>query len=459
MVSVPLDLELPVNATLEALLSTELGPYDPTRWRSYRYIPADKAYVEPTSALAGEGALRPEPGRGFWLIARNAYRIDTAPVSGRSTPTDVPNRITLQPGWNQIGNPFVFPVAWCGVQIVGPADSVEAPVAWDEAGGVYDTSDVRILLPFEGYWVRNRSSRSLEILIPPDEALGANAVSPCTAPAEPSHAEPDHASWRVRIEARCEGARDLANFIGVDRNAREGRDALDRSEPPMVPGPALSLCFLDPAPQRSYAGSGLTSDIRTPIDLEGIPASQGRRWVFDVARNGDGDSPPEVRLDFSGMDRVPGELEMLLIDRELGREIDLRQQATYRFVAHSATAGAQNAPSPTQARFELLAGTPAFVGTTPTVLKTGPHVTRLLPNYPNPVAAWSVIRFEMARMGRAKLEVFDLAGRRVETLLDEDRPAGVNEFAWRAADLAPGVYALRLGTPDRIDVRKLVKVH
>ena len=116
-----------------------------------------------------------------------------------------------------------------------------------------------------------------------------------------------------------------------------------------------------------------------------------------------------------------------------------------------------------QARFELVAGTPDFIEAVRSGLADRPRLTRLLPSFPNPVLASAVIRFETATPGRVRLALFDLAGRRVRTLVDEDRPAGLHELAWqggddRGQDLPAGVYSLRLVAPDRTDVRKLVKI-
>ncbi len=66
------------------------------------------------------------------------------------------------------------------------------------------------------------------------------------------------------------------------------------------------------------------------------------------------------------------------------------------------------------------------------------------------------IRFTLARPGRATLDVFDVRGRRIATLLDEVRGAGTHETEWRPGALASGVYFLRLSAPDGVAIGKLV---
>jgi hypothetical protein len=461
MVSVPLALSLPADATLEAILSdqSELGTYDPTRWRSYRYLPEEGAYRELSAAAAADGALRPEPGRAFWMIARQAHRINTAPVAGRSTPTDTSYRVTLGAGWNQVGNPYAFRVAWSSVRAesAGVTIALEPPVAWDEAAGAYRPADVTVLEPFEGYWVRNPSSGPVELVIAPDEAA-AGVVAGALASASPG--EPaDSSAWRVGIAALCGTARDLSNLAGVAAQGREGQDALDRSEPPVVPGAALSLYFIADDAAGGAASARRTADIRSLIPSGGEPATRGHRWVFDVVRSGSDELPPEVSLAFRGLDRVPSDLGVRLVDRLLERTVDLRQAPEYTLAGARTSVVTRSS----EARFELQVGTEEYLAAVKSGLADRPRVTRLLPSFPNPVASWAIIRFETARAGRVSVSLYDVAGRRVRTLVAEEREAGLYELAWRGdgddgRTLAAGVYSLRLVAPDRTDVRKLIKI-
>ncbi len=54
------------------------------------------------------------------------------------------------------------------------------------------------------------------------------------------------------------------------------------------------------------------------------------------------------------------------------------------------------------------------------------------------------MQFAQARAGQVTCAVYDAGGRRVATLFDGVLGAGRHEFDWNAADLAPGVYIVRL---------------
>jgi hypothetical protein len=72
-------------------------------------------------------------------------------------------------------------------------------------------------------------------------------------------------------------------------------------------------------------------------------------------------------------------------------------------------------------------------------------------NYPNPFNPATIIRFEMPRASAATLEVFNILGQKVRTLIDRQLPAGIYNvtFDGRGDDrrpLASGVYLYRLTT-------------
>jgi hypothetical protein len=73
-----------------------------------------------------------------------------------------------------------------------------------------------------------------------------------------------------------------------------------------------------------------------------------------------------------------------------------------------------------------------------------PEGYALLGARPNPAAAGAVAQYVMGEAGHARLEVFDVLGRRVALLADEMRPAGVSSAMLGADSLPPGAYLLRL---------------
>jgi hypothetical protein len=80
-----------------------------------------------------------------------------------------------------------------------------------------------------------------------------------------------------------------------------------------------------------------------------------------------------------------------------------------------------------------------------------PATTRLYAPMPNPLTSGSTLRFDLARTGHARLEVFDLSGRRVALLADREFTPGGYNLLWDGRSEASGVlgsglYFVRLTT-------------
>ena len=96
-------------------------------------------------------------------------------------------------------------------------------------------------------------------------------------------------------------------------------------------------------------------------------------------------------------------------------------------------------------------------------LESAPFATALIGAYPNPFNPLTRVRFSLAARQRARLEIFDIAGRRVALLADDLLDPGEYERDWfgrddSGRDLASGVYFLRLVTPGSSRMSKLVLV-
>jgi len=110
------------------------------------------------------------------------------------------------------------------------------------------------------------------------------------------------------------------------------------------------------------------------------------------------------------------------------------------------------------------AGRFSIVGGFSPVQLGGTGVTYTLhfyPARPNPASGAITFAFELPRAQRASLELYDLSGRRVATLLSGEQPAGRHEISWRAqqasgARLPGGLYLARFWTPGLSHVERVV---
>lgn len=87
-----------------------------------------------------------------------------------------------------------------------------------------------------------------------------------------------------------------------------------------------------------------------------------------------------------------------------------------------------------------------------------PRFTLAAP-YPNPASSSATLRFSLDREEPVSVAVYDVAGRRVATLVDHRRyPAGPAELHLDTRGLVSGVYFVRLQTPARSLSRRMVLV-
>jgi hypothetical protein len=85
-----------------------------------------------------------------------------------------------------------------------------------------------------------------------------------------------------------------------------------------------------------------------------------------------------------------------------------------------------------------------------------PALPSLEQNYPNPFNPVTEIRFVLPSQGRALLQVIDIHGRVLRSLVDENFTAGPHVAVFEAADLPSGVYLYRLQFGGRVLTRSMV---
>lgn len=71
----------------------------------------------------------------------------------------------------------------------------------------------------------------------------------------------------------------------------------------------------------------------------------------------------------------------------------------------------------------------------------------LMDAYPNPFNPSTLIGYALPEAVHVRLSVFDMLGRKVHTLVDGRRPAGIHEVVFEAGNLPSGTYLYRLETP------------
>ncbi|MBI3110892.1 MAG: T9SS type A sorting domain-containing protein [Ignavibacteriales bacterium] len=77
-------------------------------------------------------------------------------------------------------------------------------------------------------------------------------------------------------------------------------------------------------------------------------------------------------------------------------------------------------------------------------------------NYPNPFNPSTTIRYALPVQARVRLDIFDVLGRRLVTLVDEEQYPAWHQAQWNAGGVASGIYYYRLQASGFIETKKLI---
>ncbi|MBD3232978.1 MAG: T9SS type A sorting domain-containing protein, partial [candidate division Zixibacteria bacterium] len=86
---------------------------------------------------------------------------------------------------------------------------------------------------------------------------------------------------------------------------------------------------------------------------------------------------------------------------------------------------------------------------------TTPTEYALIGSYPNPFNASTTITFELPAAGNVNLEVYNLMGQKVATLLEEYRVAGSHKVKWDGSDYSSGIYFYRLESNGEVRTKRM----
>ena len=87
--------------------------------------------------------------------------------------------------------------------------------------------------------------------------------------------------------------------------------------------------------------------------------------------------------------------------------------------------------------------------------KNLPSIFKLYHNYPNPFNPNTTIRYSIKDAGIVKLEIFDILGKRIATIVNEEMPAGEYEVRFNGNHLSSGIYFFKLASGTFTDIKKM----
>jgi len=405
MISIPANTE---DKTLKELFEDNLGEYDNTQYRFFDWDPVNSHYVE----LAGMNDSL-APGKGLWLITRNATALDVEDC--QSVPTNKSYAIHLHQGWNMIGVPFAFDVSW---------DSVETTAVVSNRPHYYEGHGWMLadnIEPFKGYAVH--SDEETILYIPPLEI-----DMPLS---KPNITYPEQGEWQLQIQATRGNYHDYHNFAGVKTLAKNGLDPLDIYEPPPI-GEFVSL-FFESVPGE-YKAIRLTGDYRSPEDDQ---------FIFD----------------FRTISNFPGKTNLRFIPHNLPSDYGWAVVCAESKVKY---AKGDIITEQYDKKLSLIVGSESFLAQVLNDYSNIPEKFTLSQNFPNPFNPVTAVNYQLPKETKLSIKIYDILGRLVTTLIDNEyKDAGYYQISWQGTNqnnqkVASGIYLLHLRSTDYNKVIKMV---
>ncbi|MGH1364209.1 MAG: YCF48-related protein [Calditrichia bacterium] len=85
-----------------------------------------------------------------------------------------------------------------------------------------------------------------------------------------------------------------------------------------------------------------------------------------------------------------------------------------------------------------------------------PNQFTFFPNYPNPFNPSTTFRFSIPERTIVNLKVYDINGRLVQTLVNQNLNAGEHNYQWNASGVASGTYFVRLSTSQHEQTQRVL---
>jgi hypothetical protein len=419
IISVPLALQ---NSDAEAVFD-ELGEYNIKYWRLFHHDGVSTNEYR-------SGFTNISPGLGYWLIAREPTPIETG--EGRTVRPDSVTHaynLDLEPGWNQIGNPFDIDIRWDDVIF----DNRNLNIGRIKLYAHDSLTEGNVIPKFRGGFVFLDGVQPITVQLRPEiisvvprrqQYVDQNRLNSIDEP-----------NWIAGLKISNGSVTNTLSGIGMHPEAVEGKDRHDDVLMP-VPKEVIPFQLAFNHPDEKY----------DKFSLDVIQTTDQYIWDFQVKSFGSGQT-----LTISWDNRRFGDNEFNLILNHKGVEklIDMKEIKSYSFKASGTD------------HFRIIFGDDSFVSK-----EIKPSTVTFGNGYPNPFRDEVTIPFTLPESESdymVNISIYDLTGNLVKQLTNEYYSPGYYALSWTSLDdsrtLQNGIYIIKMSVQsDKINTSLIRKV-
>ncbi len=369
---------------------------------------------------------------------------------------------STQRGWSLAGNPWGFPLDRSATSSWTLSNYDASIYVWNSETGEYQshngitgTMENSVIAPWQAFWVKATNATSSITLS--KEARGFDAVFRKKKPAP-----------QLELIVKNDEVSSKTMIMFAEK-ALEGKDALD----------AYKLTSLN----AKYVSIGTAAKDNEVMDIQALPLKFDEPIELEVYIDRNSDNP-DFELSWNS-NELPGGLRFQLIDQDNGEITRLNAEGSMMLEIETSILQSKSATEKKEKSSE--SKVMSFDHLVPNILGSNANeqakisgsqsrfILRILPpnyedeielpiefglsqNYPNPFNPETAINFDLPEATNVKLEVFDIMGRKVVTLINDQKKAGYHQVRFNAQNLASGTYLYRLVAGKNIFVKKLTLI-
>jgi hypothetical protein len=356
------------------------------------------------------------------------------------------NGIDGNEGWNLLGNPFATDLSVgsliSALEDVDPAVNANIYV-WDHeansGNGEYIVlSDGDRIAPFQAFFVRF-----------------TNEVNDGTVTFDKTQLEANTGAQFYKNDAEDSFAFDLelhgeeyfdSYSLEFSENGTIELDRYDAYKLFSLNANSINLFSMhgDNRLQKNMLPKDLESNLKIPLSFD----ANGRT---------------NLTFRWGNIDGLPNDWDVMLIDKEENREIDLQVAEEYQFTVSSGVNEQASNEGKLLNKRKGSEESSRFVLSLIPNLDTSsgrdvPESVKLNPNYPNPFNPTTTIPYEIAEDAEVKLTVWNMIGQKVATLVDGMVEAGTHQETWNANNMPSGIYIARFEVGNEVFTRKMTLI-